>query len=144
MPTPLGSAPRWSTPTDGGAPAQLLEATSGRGVDAVIEAVGRDETITDAVYSVAPGGTVSVVGVSVNMALPFPMAMAMMKGITFRICVADIPSTWDALIPLVAHGKLHPEDVFTHRLGLSDAAEAYRLFDARDDDVIKVLLDPTR
>jgi threonine dehydrogenase-like Zn-dependent dehydrogenase len=32
--------------------------------------------------------------------------------------------------------------VFTHRMGLSAAADAYRIFDARDDGVIKVLLDP--
>ena len=33
--------------------------------------------------------------------------------------------------------------MFTHRLGLSEAAEAYRIFDAREDGVLKVLLDPT-
>lgn len=130
-------------PADGGAAAQLLEATGGRGPDSVVEAVGHDATINDAVMSVAPGGTVSVVGVSTNLALPFPMAIAMYKGITFRICVADIPSTWHALIPLVASGLLHPEDVFTHHMALSEAAEAYRLFDARADGVMKVLLDPT-
>jgi len=131
-------------PAEGGAFGQILEATGGRGADAVIEAVGRDETINDAIMAVRPGGTVSVVGVSSNFAHPFPMVVAMVKGITFRICVADIPSTWDNLIPLVANGKLHPEDVFTHRMGLSEAPDAYRLFDAKDDGVVKVLLDPTR
>ena len=130
-------------PADGGAVPQILEATGGRGVDAAIEAVGHDQTINDAIMAVKPGGTVSVVGVSMNLAHPFPMVIAMYKGITFRICVADIPSTWDDLVPLVATGRLHPEDVFTHRMGLSEAAEAYRLFDARDDSVMKVLLDPT-
>lgn len=129
-------------PADGGAMAQILEATGGRGADAVIEAVGHDQTINDAIMCVKPGGTVSVVGVSTNLAHPFPMAIAMFKGITFRICVADIPSTWDNLIPLVANGRLHPEDVFTHRMGLSEAADAYRIFDGRDDGVMKVLLDP--
>jgi len=130
-------------PADGGGFEQVLAATGGRGADAVIEAVGRDETINDAIMAVKPGGTVSVVGVSSNFAHPFPMVIAMVKGITFRICVADIPSTWDALIPLVASGRLHPEDVFTHRMSLSEAPEAYRLFDAREDGVVKVLLDPT-
>lgn len=131
-------------PTDGGAMAQILEATGGRGADAVIEAVGHDQTINDAIMSVKPGGTVSVVGVSMNLAHPFPMAIAMFKGITFRICVADIPSTWDNLIPLVANGRLHPEDVFTHHMALSDAADAYRIFDSREDGVMKVLLDPRK
>lgn len=130
-------------PTDGDALARIMEATGGRGADSVIEAVGRDETINDAIMAVKPGGTVSVVGVSSNLAHPFPMLIAMVKGITFRICVADIPSTWDNLIPLVASGKLVPEDVFTHHMGLSEAPEAYRMFDAKDDGVVKVLLDPT-
>ena len=129
-------------PADGGCPAQLLEATGGRGPDAVIEAVGRDETINDAIMAVKPGGTVSVIGVSTNLAHPFPMVVAMFKGITFRICVADVPSTWGDLVPLVQAGRLHPEDVFTHRVGLSEAPAAYRTFDARDDRVMKFVLDP--
>jgi alcohol dehydrogenase len=43
---------------------------------------------------------------------------------------------------LVASGRLHPENVFTHRMGLSDDADAYRIFDDREDGVLKVLLDP--
>lgn len=136
----LGAEP--VDPSDGGTMNQLLEATGGRGPDSIIEAVGRDETINDAIMSVCPGGTVSVVGVSTNLAHPFPMAIAMYKGITFRICVADIPSTWDQLIPLIEHGRLAPEDVFTHRVGLSEAPAAYRMFDDRTDGVVKVLLDP--
>jgi alcohol dehydrogenase len=129
-------------PNDGGTMNQLLAATGGRGCDSIIEAVGADATITDAIMSVKVGGTVSVIGVSTNMAFPFPMALAMYKGITFRICVADIPSTWANLVPLVEQGKIHPEHVFTHRMGLSDAREAYRMFDAREDGCLKVLLDP--
>lgn len=130
-------------PADGGAMAQILEATRGRGADSVIEAVGHDQTINDAIMCVKNGGTVSVVGVSTNLAHPFPMAIAMFKGITFRICVADIPSTWDNLIPLIENGRLHPEDVFTHHMGLSQAADAYRIFDGREDGVMKVMLDPS-
>jgi threonine dehydrogenase-like Zn-dependent dehydrogenase len=129
-------------PADGGTMDQVLAATDGRGADAVIEAVGADQTINDAIMCVRAGGTVSVVGANTNFAHPFPMVIAMYKGITFRICVADIPSTWDNLIPLVAAGRLHPEDVFTHRMALGEVADAYRIFDDKADDVVKVLLDP--
>jgi threonine dehydrogenase-like Zn-dependent dehydrogenase len=67
-----------------------------------------------------------------------------MKRLTFRVTLASIPTTWPALFPLVTSGRLRPEEVFTHRLGLSEAAEGYRIFDARADGVLKVLLDPTR
>ncbi len=130
--------------SDGSTVSAILEATQGRGADATIEAVGADETITDALFATAPGGTVSVIGVSMNLAFPFPMPVALMKRLTLRVTLASIPTTWSALIPLIAAGRLHPEDVFTHRMGLSEVAEAYRCFAAREDGVLKVLLDPSR
>jgi len=128
--------------SNGGTVPQLMERTKGRGVDCVIEAVGSDQTILDALMSAGPGGTVSVVGVSMNLRFPTPLPLLLFRRLTFRVTLAAIPSTWDALLPLVAQGKLHPEDVFTHRMGLSDAADAYRIFDNREDGVLKVLLDP--
>ncbi|MDQ3106339.1 MAG: alcohol dehydrogenase catalytic domain-containing protein [Actinomycetota bacterium] len=127
----------------GGTPQQVLEATGGRGAQAVIEAVGADATITDALFCCASGGTVSVIGVNLNFAFPFPVPLALIKRLTFRVTLASIPSTWSSLVPLIEHGKLHPEDVFTHRMGLSQAAEAYRTFDTRADGCLKVLLDPS-
>ncbi|MFZ6004158.1 MAG: alcohol dehydrogenase catalytic domain-containing protein [Actinomycetota bacterium] len=124
--------------------AKVYEATKGRGAQAVIEAVGADQSISDAILCAAPGGTISVVGVNLNLGFSFPMPVALMKRLTFRVTIAAIPTTWPALFPLVTSGRLHPEDVFTHRLGLSEAAEGYRTFDAREDGVLKVLLDPTR
>lgn len=110
----------------------------------MIEAVGSEQTTTDAIMSAAPGGTISVIGVHMNFAFPYPLPVALMKRLTFRVTLASIPTTWSALFPLVASGKLRPEEVFTHKLGLSEASEAYRIFDAREDGVLKVLLDPTR
>jgi 2-desacetyl-2-hydroxyethyl bacteriochlorophyllide A dehydrogenase len=121
----------------------VYEATGGRGADAVIEAVGADQTISDAIFCAAPGATVSVIGANTNLALPVPMAIMLFKKLTLRVTLASIPSTWPALVPLVESGRLQPEQVFTHRLGLSEAAEAYRLFEQRDDGCLKVLLDPT-
>ena len=128
--------------SDGATIAKVLDATGGRGAPAVIEAVGADQTISDALFCAAPGGTVSVIGVNLNLGLPMPMPVLLMKRLTFRVTLASIPTTWPALLPLVASGRLHPEDVFTHHLGLSEAAEAYRLFESRTDGVLKVLLDP--
>src|SRR3954447_4381689 len=129
--------------TDGDAVAKVYEATGGRGAEAVIEAVGADQTVTDAIMCAAPGGTISVIGVNLNLAFPLPSPVLLFKRLTFRMTLASIPTTWGALFPLVETGKLKPEEVFTHRLGLSEAAEGYRVFNAREDGVLKVLLDPT-
>jgi 2-desacetyl-2-hydroxyethyl bacteriochlorophyllide A dehydrogenase len=128
--------------TGGNAVAAVMELTGGRGAESVIEAVGSDQTVADALSCAAPGGTVSVVGVNLTPALPFPMMQALMNRLTFRVTLASIPRTWDALIPLIAAGRLHPEEVFTHRMPLSAAPDAYRIFDTHADGVLKVLLDP--
>ncbi|HVX19370.1 MAG TPA: alcohol dehydrogenase catalytic domain-containing protein [Acidimicrobiales bacterium] len=130
--------------TNGDTIAQVAQLTGGRGASSVIEAVGADATIADAIWCAAPGGTVSIIGANMNFALPIPMPIALMRSLTVRVTLASIPSTWEALIPLVATGRLHPESVFTHHMGLSEAAAAYELFDQRRDGVLKVLLDPTR
>ncbi len=126
------------------APARLGEATGGQGVDAVIEAVGADETVLQAIQLVRNGGRVAVVGLNMNPQLGFPMGTAFMKNLTFRSGLVPVPETWPTLVPLVASGRLAPECVFTHRMGLSEGAEAYRLFAERREGVMKVLLDPTR
>jgi threonine dehydrogenase-like Zn-dependent dehydrogenase len=121
---------------------EILQATGGLGPDAVIEAVGADATIQLALQLVRPAGVVSVVGVNVRLDFPFPMALALMKNLTFRIGVCPIPELWDELIPLVQAGRLRPERVFTHRMALSEGDEAYRIFDEKRGGVLKVLLDP--
>jgi threonine dehydrogenase-like Zn-dependent dehydrogenase len=121
---------------------QVLEATQGRGAESVIEAVGADATVLDAVACAALGGTVSIVGVNLEMALPFPMALVFLKSLTVRAVFAPVPGTWPALVPLVQSGRFTLAETFTHHMGLSQAAEAYELFDSRTDGVLKVLLDP--
>jgi alcohol dehydrogenase len=122
---------------------QVLEATGGRGAESVIEAVGADATVLDAVACAATGGTVSVVGVNLTMDLPFPMGMVFLKSLTVRAIFAPIPGTWAALVPLLQSGRLAGlADTFTHRMDLSQAPEAYELFDSREDGVLKVLLTP--
>ncbi|MEX0873497.1 MAG: alcohol dehydrogenase catalytic domain-containing protein [Actinomycetota bacterium] len=138
----LGAEP--VDPADGGTPAQIMARTNGWGAEAVIEAVGADQTILDAIMCAAPGATVAVIGANMNLALPIPMALLFFKRLTLRSTLASVPSTWDALVPLVSSARIQPDEVFTHKMGLSEAAEAYRMFDAREDGVGKVLLDPAR
>ncbi|MCP5055249.1 MAG: alcohol dehydrogenase catalytic domain-containing protein [bacterium] len=125
------------------ADAVIADLTNEQGADRIIEAVGSDATILKAIEWVRAAGTVSVIGVNTSPAVPFPMVLALMKDLTFRIGLVPVPELWPALIPLVTSGRLQPERVFTHRMGLSEGAEAYRRFSAREDGILKVLLDPS-
>ena len=60
--------------------------------------------------------------------------------LTLRFTIGDPTHDGERLLGLVAAGRLDPTPVITHRIALADAAEAYRLFDARE--ATKVVLRP--
>jgi threonine dehydrogenase-like Zn-dependent dehydrogenase len=122
--------------------ARVWELTDGRGAGSVIEAVGAAETVALALDLVAIGGVVSVVGVVVMPDFPFPMGTALMKDITFRIGLVNVPRFIPILLPLIRAGKLDPTALITHRLPLSDGSRAYQLFAARQDGCVKIALTP--
>lgn len=120
---------------------QIKEATKGRGVDAVIEAVGADATIIMGLALVRNEGTVSVVGVNMNKSIAFPIAWAQFKNITFRMGVCPVQAYWNELIPLVQSGRIRGKNVVTHHMKLSEGAEAYRIYDERKDGIMKIILE---
>lgn len=130
------------TPAQPSATAAAMELTGGRGVDAVIDAVGSDVTMSDALTAVRAGGTVSVVGVHDLAPFPFPALPALVRSITLRMTTAPVQQTWPQLIPLLQSGRLSMDGIFTTELPLDAAADAYRAVAARSGDVVKVLLTP--
>ena len=123
-----------------GAVQQIAERTSGRMADCAVEAVGADATIRLAMQCVGRMGTVSVIGVNTSRGFDFPMGLAFMKNLTFRIGTCSVPKWWPELVPLIQGGRLRPERYITHQMPLSDGAEAYRLFDARQAGALKMVL----
>lgn len=130
-----------ATPVD---PATAFEtiaaATKGRMVDSAIEAVGADPTIKLAIDLAGFGGTVSAFGVNLNQDFPYPLGSAFTKGLTFRIAGCSVPEHWPTLVPLLQQGRLKPESYITHRMSLSEGAEAYRIFDQKEDGAMKMVL----
>ena len=116
-------------------------ATSGRMADCVVEAVGADATIHAALKLAGRGATVSVIGVNQTRNFEFPMALSFYKGLTFTIGTCSVQDTWPALVPLLQAGRLTPERFVTDRMKLSDGAEAYRRFDAREAGLLKTVLE---
>jgi len=119
---------------------QIAELTSGRMADCAVEAVGADETIRLAMRCVGRMGHVSVIGVNQSRAFDFPMGVAFIKNLTFRIGTCSVPKWWPELVPLIQGGRLKPERYITHHMPLEDGAEAYRLFDAREAGALKMVL----
>lgn len=121
---------------------RIREYTRGRGLDCVIEAVGSEAAVDAALRLVRARGTVSVIGVQQARRFPFPLERAFAAGLTFRVGTCSVPEELPALFPLVRSGRLRPEKYISHRLPLSDGAEAYRLFESREAGALKMVLTP--
>lgn len=129
-----------ATPLEPPALQTVLEATGGRGAAAVIDAVGSDTTMTDALTCVRPGGTVSVIGVHDLNPFPFPALAGLIRSVSLRMTTAPVQRTWPELIPLIQAGRLNTAGIFTHSMPLADAAAGYAVVAARSADCIKVML----
>jgi alcohol dehydrogenase len=118
----------------------VAEATDGLGADVVIEAAGSPGGL-DASLRLARGrGMVSVVGAHFEPDYPLDNALMFERELTVRFSIGDPTADGDVLLARLASGEVDPTPIVTHRLPLSDAAEAYRLFDSRE--ATKVVLSP--
>jgi threonine dehydrogenase-like Zn-dependent dehydrogenase len=126
--------------TDAGA--AVREATLGRGVDAVLEAVGNAASHRAAIDLVRPGGTISVVGVHNEAGFPFTPAELYDRNLTYRVGRCPARHLLEPLLAWVLAGQVDVGSVFTHLMPLGDGPEAYRLFDAKEGGCIKVALAP--
>ena len=119
----------------------IMHDTHGIGVDAVIEAVGIGSTLKQATRMLRWGGSISILGI-LQKGTELPLQVMQAKSLRVHAGIAGIADLWEELIPLVQAGRVKGEGIFTHHFSLSEGAEAFRLFDAREDGVIKTLITP--
>ncbi len=118
----------------------IQELTGGLGADSSIECVGAEAAVDTAIRSVRGGGTVSMVGVPSVVIGEFPYLDVWMKSLTVRSGWCNVQAYMRPLLELVAAGRIKPDAIISHRMKLEDAAEAYRMFDARE--ATKIVLTP--
>lgn len=117
----------------------IMDKTKGAGVPRVFEASGAKTAVELAIKIAGRGSTASFIGLP-QPDVQLPMLKVLFKDITIRAGVASVIDQWPHLIPLLQHGRLKAEGLFSHTMDLSEGAEAYRLFDAREDNVVKIMM----
>jgi len=118
--------------------AAIKDLTDGLGAHSVIEAVGTQESMMQAIHSTRAGGHVGYVGVTHEVALP---GMELFLSHVHRHGgPAPVRRFLPDLMDRVWTGKIHPGKVFDLELPLDDAAAGYKAMDERR--AIKVLLRP--
>ncbi len=118
--------------------ARIEDLTDGIGADAVLECVGTDEAMAQAIKSVRPGGGVGFVGVPHGVNLD---ARQMFYSIVrLQGGPAPVRRFLPELIDLIWTGRIEPGKVFDLELPLSEVAEGYAAMDERR--AIKAFLRP--
>ena len=118
--------------------ARIKELTNGIGADSVLECVGTQESMMQAIESTRPGGYVSYVGVPHNVSLDGEQLFY--SHVHLHGGPAPVRRYLPELINLVLNGKINPGKVFDLTLPLNQVAEGYRAMDERR--AIKTLLHP--
>ncbi|WP_280365283.1 alcohol dehydrogenase catalytic domain-containing protein [Nocardia wallacei] len=105
--------------------------------------IDRLAALRSAIDIVRRGGTISLVGVYGGMVDPLPMRVLFDKQIQLRMGQANVTRWAPDIMPLLADGDpLGVEGFATHRLPLSAAPDAYRMFQQKSDGAVKIVLDP--
>ena len=145
---------------------ELKQRTGGRGPDACIDAVGteahgtsldarydrvkqavrlgtdRVHVLRQAIQACRKGGTVSVPGVYGGLLDKVPFGAAFAKALTFRMGQTHVHRYLRPLLQRIRAREIDPAFIVSHRLPLSRAPEAYRMWNDKTDDCTKIVLDP--
>jgi threonine dehydrogenase-like Zn-dependent dehydrogenase len=144
----------------------LKELTGGRGPDACIDAVGleahapglqgfydkakqsmrqesdRISALRQAILSCRNGGTISIVGVYGGFDDKFPLGSVMNRSLTIKTGQCHVHRYMKPLLEHIEKGDIDPSFVITHRMKLEDAPAGFDIFNDKEDDCLKVVLNP--
>ncbi|HET9635433.1 MAG TPA: zinc-dependent alcohol dehydrogenase [Gemmatimonadaceae bacterium] len=142
----------------------LKELTGGRGPDACIDAVGleahtpglqglydkakqsmrwesdRIGALRQAILACRNGGTVSIVGVYGGYDDKFPLGAVMNRSLTIKTGQCHVHRYMKPLLEHIQNGDIDPSFVITHKMSLEDAPVGYDIFNHKEDDCLKVVL----
>lgn len=119
--------------------AEFVKAHSDHGgADRVLEVAGANDTFQLAWQCARPNAIVTIVALY-NEAQLLPLPNMYGKNLTFKTGGVD-GCDCEGVLNLIAQGKIDTTPLITHRFPLSRIDEAYRLFENKEDGVIKIAI----
>jgi L-iditol 2-dehydrogenase len=119
---------------------EILRQTAQRGVDVVLEAVGREETIVAAVDGVRKGGAIALIG-NITPQVRLPLQKIVSRQIRLQGSCASAGEYPEA-IRLVASGAIRVDSLITAVAPLADGPAWFARLHAREPNLMKIVLDP--
>lgn len=127
-------------PNEENAPEKVLELTNGYGADVVVECAGTPDSFKIAFDSVRKGGSVSLMGMW-GEPIEVPLNDMVMNNITIFTGLVDC-NRLEEIVQLIEAGRINTNFLITHRMKLDDILEAYRIFENKEDNVLKIAITP--
>jgi L-iditol 2-dehydrogenase len=119
---------------------EVLQLTNRRGVDLVLEAVGRNETVSAAVDAVRKGGTVTLVG-NITPQVTMPLQKVVSRQIRLQGSCAS-SGEYPQAIELISNGKIKVTPLITAIAPLSEGAKWFERLHSREPNLMKIVIDP--
>src|ERR1700761_6849327 len=119
---------------------EILRLTEGRGVDVVLEAVGRNETIAAAIDCVRKGGTITLIG-NITPQVNLPLQKVVSRQIRLQGSCAS-RGEYPQAMELMAAGKIRVGALITAVAPLGDGPAWFDRLHSGEPNLMKVVLDP--
>src|SRR5271154_199365 len=127
----LGATTALSSKTD--LVPQVLQLTNGNGVDVVLEAVGRNETVNAAIDCVRKGGTITLVG-NISPEVKLPLQKVVSRQIRLQGSCASA-GEYPQAIQLLASGAIRVKPLITAIAPLAEGAMWFERLHAREPNL---------
>lgn len=118
----------------------IAQQTDGQGVDVVLEAVGRDETIAAGIDCVRKGGTVTLVG-NITPEVTLPLQKVVARQIRLQGSCASAGEYPEAMAK-IASGAIRVRPLITAVAPLTEGPSWFARLHAGEPNLMKVVLDP--
>lgn len=119
---------------------KVMQATGGEGVDVVMEVVGIEPTIKQAIQCVRNGGAIGCVG-NLAPSLDLPMQQVVTRELTlFGSCGSS--GEYGEALSAVAAGDIRVEPLISAVAGLEDGNDWFARLQRNDEGFMKVILKP--
>lgn len=142
--TALGATLVVDSRDDGEIREAVMEHTGGEGAHVVVDSISGPASMATAHACVRPGGTIACLGMdhfmgktpSVNWFDQFLRNISVTGGL--------VPGAryFPELLALAESGAIDPAPLLSHRIGLDEAADGYRMMAERAEGVVKVAVTP--
>ncbi len=119
----------------------VMELTDGKGVDAILEAVGIQKTMQQAMTMVKKGGVVTAIGMLAKT-MELEMLDAVVRETELKGSYGYTPGEFKSALGLIGAGRVDVKSLITHVFPLRDIVKGFEALSEKKEGVVKVVIKP--